>query len=157
MATVEAIYVELLSHCMRGIEFHSELIDLYLFLGRETDADFHRRQCKDELHRYWCLKKYYMTHHNKLLKETDWESVSIIPNSWHNYARMDVDDATRRNYCKEAIDQWIKYETETKELFEKKYGEFISLGRVADATFLQEFICEVSEELAHAQKVKIEK
>lgn len=52
--------------------------------------------------------------------------------------------------------KWIEWEEDTKSLYQKMYNELIALNEVAAASFLENYINDVSEELRQAQQKQIE-
>ena len=62
---------------------------------------------------------------------------------------MAVDSATKRNSIKSMMEKWIEWEKTTKKLYQQKYQEF---GEIAAADKVKCYICDVDEELKHAEK-----
>ena len=46
--------------------------------------------------------------------------------------------------------KWIEWEEDTKSLYQKMYNELLTLNEVAAASFLENYINDVSEELRQA-------
>lgn len=65
---------------------------------------------------------------------------------------MAVDSATKRNSIKSMMEKWIEWEKTTKKLYQQKYQELYEIGEIAAADKVKCYICDVDEELKHAEK-----
>ena len=81
---------------------------------------------------------------------------SIIPDSWYQYTRHDVNSTTRKNAIRVAMDKWVNWEKDTKKLYEVLYQELMNLGEVAAAKEISKYIKDVDNELAKACQKHIE-
>ena len=155
--TLEEIYSELSAHAIQGLMVHDQMISYYCFLNLKGYAKCHMYHFLEENQNYLKIKNYYLTHHQKLIREKQISDPKIIPTNWYAYERRDVDTTSKRNAVKTGLEKWIDWEKDTKKLYEKMYQELISLGAIADAKFLECFICDVNEELANAESLYIKK
>ena len=80
----------------------------------------------------------------------------VIPENWFQHSRNDVGNETKLNSLKVGIDKWGKWEINTKQLYERMYGELISLNEIAAGENLMIFIKDVDNELAEAQQEMLE-
>ena len=51
------------------------------------------------------INRYYLRHHNKLIKTKSVDDPKVIPNSWYAYERKDVDATTKRNAVKTGLEK----------------------------------------------------
>lgn len=91
-----------------------------------------------------------------LPEEMELNNPKVIPASWYRYKRQDVDTNTRRNAVKEGYERWIDWETQTKALYEKHSKALLDDGAVAAAIVVGKLADDVSDELADAEKEKLE-
>lgn len=104
--TVEEIFTELSAHMIRGLMFHDQMNSYYLFLGLNKYACDHECRYREENESYLRLKQHYFRYHNKLIKDKEIDAdLEVIPRSWYNYERKDVDINTKRNAVKEGYEK----------------------------------------------------
>ena len=118
MASVEEIYSNISAHMVKGLMIHDQMASYYYFLNLEGYGKCHEYHYWEESKNYLCLKKYYFKHHEKLIKEKSIENPQIIPSSWINYTKEQVDINTKRSSVKSGLEKWISWEEETKKLYE---------------------------------------
>ena len=155
--TVAEIFKELASHMTKGLMVHSQMADYYRFLGLNGYAECHEYHFLKETKGYRKLQRYYTEHYNKLIPESGVEDPKIIPESWFNYIRSDVDAATMKTAVKNALTEWVDWEAKTKELYQKMYLELLDQGEIASATFIKEYVCDTSEEHRNAYEYWLHK
>lgn len=153
--TVEEIFKQLSSHMIYGIMFHSQQADYYDFLnlhGYKRMSEYH---LFSEMKSMRKLHRYYLNHFNKLIEEDEVGNPNVIPSSWYRYARQDVDTNTKRNAVKTAIESWVSWEEQTKDLYEAMYKELMDINEVAAAKQIACFMHDVDKELKWAQRKHI--
>lgn len=155
--TVEEIFSKIIAHMIRGMMVHDQLSDYYRFLGMPGYARFHEKQYEDESDGYVMLKKYFIDHYNRLVPEVPIENPNVIPNTWYQYKRQDVDVNTKKNGVKDGLNKWIAWEKETKTLYETMFKELMNLNEVAAALFLKDYVLDVDRELKKAEKYQLNK
>ena len=154
--TESEIFSGLASHMVKGMMFHAQMADYYDFLQLRGYKRCHEYHFKAESCNYRKLNRYYINHYNKLIEEERVDDPNVIPESWYNYTRMDVDMQTKRTAVKTAITKWVKWERETKQKFEEAYSELCAQDHVASALFIKEFIKDVDCELKYAERKHID-
>lgn len=149
---VETVFMELSEHMLKGLMFHEEMANYFAFLCLEGYSYCHEHHYEEESKSYRKVTNYYITHYNRLVaKRGGLESPRVIPATWYGYDRKAVDANTKRNGIKDAIQAWIDWENDTKELYEEKYIELCNLKEVAAALFIKQFIEDVDCELKEAE------
>ena len=156
--TIEEIFNKIASHMVEGIMIHDEMANAYDFLGLFGFAKLHDCQHLEETCAYRKLAHYYSTHYHKLLKIDTQVRQTIIPESWYKYTTMAVDVNTKRSAVKDMMGKWVKWEQDTKKLYQEMRQELCALGEVAAALEIDCFIKDVDDELVHAEKkfIKLE-
>ena len=157
MATVEEIFSNLSAHMIKGLMVHDQMASYYYFLNLDGYAKCHEWHYLEESKNYLCLKKYYFKEHEKIIKEQPIENPKILPSSWLNYTKQDVDISTKRNAVRDGLIKWMRWEEETKQIYEKAYADLIAIGQINDALFVAKLVEDVSCELAKVKKYYIRK
>ena len=156
--THEQIFNEILDHMMEGITLHHELVCAYDFLGLYGFSKCHEYHYFAENKGFEHLLHYYSTRYHKLIRVNFNQKESIIPENWYKYTTMAVDVNTKRQAIKTMIEKWVTWERETKTLYQNMYKELVNIGEIASANELNKYICDVDDELKHAEKklIKLE-
>ena len=149
------IFAKLKARMLEGMVFHDEMSRYFSFLNLKNFRRCHEHHYKDETESYKCLCSYYMRNYNRLIPTEPMARPDVIPQSWYNYERKDVDANTKRNGVRSSYEKWIAWESETKSFYEDMYAELMENGEIASAVFIERFIDDVSEELADAKEEHI--
>lgn len=153
--TLEEIFSELAAHAIEGMMIHDQMATYYCFLSLKGYSKCHEYHYWNESDEYFKIKKHYFKYHNKLIPEKKIDNPDLIPKSWYQYNREDVDISTKRNAVKTGFEKWINWEERTKDLYKHLYEELIELKEYNDAHLLEKLIYDVEDELAHARKYYI--
>lgn len=153
---VSEIFSELSAHFIKGLMLHDQMADYYDFLSLRGYKRCHEYHFKAESCNYRKLHRYYLNQYNKLIKEIRVDDPKVVPDSWYNYYRKDVDVNTKRNSIKAAISRWVDWEEDTLAKLCNAQRDLYDLSEVASALFLDEFIKDVECELKHAKRKLIE-
>lgn len=155
--TPEEIFSQIIEHMIKGLMVHEQLANYYDFLGLQGYKKCHEYHFFEESKTYRKMYHYYIKKYNRLLPETRFENPEVIPKSWLNYYRQDVDMKTKKNAIEIGLNEWIQWETDTTTLYQRLYKELMDCGEVAAAAMLQKVICDVEEELQTVEKYQLNK
>lgn len=150
--TVEEIFSILSEHIVEGLMTHSQLSDYFGFLGLKGYQICHKYHYFEENNNYRKLCDYYLSHYDKIIMEKPFSNPNLIPNSWYQYTRFDVNEATRKTAIQTGFEKWVEWEKQTKDVYEKYYQDLLDLNEIAAAEELKLYIIDVSEELASANQ-----
>lgn len=150
--TVDEIFSELGAHMIEGLMTHSQLSDYFGFLGLEGYQMCHKYHYFEENSNYKKLCNYYLHHFDKLIIDKPFKNPSIIPTSWYQYTRHDVNVPTRKSAIQVGFEKWVKWEKDTKKLYESWYKELVNLNEISAAEELAKYIKDVDDELAEANQ-----
>ena len=92
----------------------------------------------------------------QFLKEIPVNNPNVIPESWYQYSRQDVNPATRASSIQLGMDKWIDWEKRTKVLYEQLYIEAININDIALSIKIKDLIKDVDKELAEACQKRLE-
>ena len=151
------VFARIDQHMIEGIMIHSDFVDYYTFLNLPGYAACHCWHSMCEAKSRQKVHDYYLTHHGRLIPYVNPQNRETIPANWYGYTRADVDQGTLRNAVKSGLEAWVKWETDTKHLYETAYRDLLSMNEVASAEFVRELILDVSEELATAERYHLNK
>ena len=154
---LKEIYSKIASHQIKGMMIHAQLADYYDFLGLQGYKRCHEYHYLKESCAYRGISRYFINHHNMLIPEEKIEDPEVIPESWFEHTRDDVDSATKKNAVKSGLTKWVEWERETKKLYEQMYQELMNIGEVASAFKIKELICDVDCELKKAERYWLNK
>lgn len=152
---VKEIFSRVINHQVEGMMFHNDMTNYFDFLCL---CGFKRAQ----KYRFNCETKemrkttaYFIETYNMLPDEITFERTDVIPSSWARYSRQDVDPNTKAHAVEDAFTKWVKWEDETKTLYEGMATELHNLGEVDAYEYMARLSEDVSRELKCAQKLKL--
>lgn len=153
---VEEIFTKLKNHMLEGMVFHDQLARYYDFLNLKGYKRCHEFHYFEETIGYRKLCRYFMNHYNMFIPYDDMDNPQVIPESWYRYTRQEVDPGTKKTAIKTGVEKWVKWEKATKQLYQDMYHELISIGEVAAAKKVAEYVCDVDCELKYAERKHID-
>ena len=153
--TLDEIYSKLATHMIKGMMFHEQMANYYDFLGLKGYKRCHEYHFFSESASFRCISRYAINHSNKLIELDRVDDPEAIPSSWFKYNRHDVDANTRMNAVKSGVQNWVEWETDTKELYERMFKECMAINEVATAFKVKEFVLDVDKELKCAERKMI--
>jgi len=154
--TIDEIFSILNEHMIEGLMTHSQLSDYFGFLGLDGYQMCHKYHYFEENCNYKKLGDYYLHHYNKIIIEKPFKNPSVIPENWYQYSRQDVNPNTRKNAIQVGMDKWVKWEQDTKKLYEALYQEAMKINEVSAAQEIKKYVIDVDEELAYACQRNLE-
>lgn len=155
--TIEEIFSGIAEHMVKGLMVHEQLANYYDFLGLQGYKKCHECHFFEESKTYRKLCHYYIKTYNKLIPEMRFENPEVIPVSWYQYTRQDVDIKTKRNAVQTGLNKWVSWERSTLTMYQKMYKQLIELGEIAAAGMLMCIINDVQNELQTAEKYQLNK
>lgn len=153
--TAEEIFPHLFAHLRKGLMIHDQLAQGFGFLNLCGYQKCHEYHFYEESRNYHKLMIAYLENYNKLVQEEVIEVPHIIPPSWYNYTRMDVDPNTKKNSIKDFMKKWIDWEEETKKLLMTDYKILWEQNDICGAIIIKELLEEVNEELIDARDKRL--
>lgn len=154
--TINEVFSSLASRMIQGMMFHEQLMNAYGFLGLPGYSKCHEYHYISETDGYIRLCQYSLENLDSLISPGEVKDPGVIPESWFSSARRDVDPTTRRNAIEAAMEEWVDWERETRQLYEDAYKEFFTYN-VDAAEFIKEYILDVSEEIRYSENELLHK
>lgn len=149
---VEEIFTRLKNHMLEGMVFHDQMSRYYDFLNLKGYKRCHEYHYFDETLGYRKLCRYFMNHYHMFIPYDDMDNPQVIPDSWYRYTRQEVDMGTKKSAVKTGMEKWVKWERETKKLYQEMYRELMNIGEVAAAQFIGCYVEDVDYELKYAER-----
>lgn len=154
---IKEIYTQIAEHMIKGMMIHDQLANYYDFLGLKGYKRCHEYHFLKETCAYRGVCRYFINHHNMLIPETRFESPEVIPESWYNHERHDVDSATKKSAVKTGLTKWLEWETDTKRFYEQMYKEALEADEVASAMKIKCLVKDVDCELKDVERYYLNK
>lgn len=152
------VFNEISKRMMRNIIFYSEMADMFDFLSLHGLKRVMETRHIEEVGERRGLHRYVLNHLNKLIMDgdNDIQSIKVINSSWYSYMRTDVDVSTRNTALIDAIEQWIKRETETKSFYEGQFKVLTDNSKIAEADKVNELILCSDKVLKEAVRIMLD-
>lgn len=154
---LKEVYSKISSHMIKGMMIHEQLANYYDFLGLQGYKRCHEYHFMQESCAYRGINRYFINHHDMLIPEAEFDNPEVIPASWYEHTRGDVDSSTKKNAVKVGLTKWVEWERDTKKLYQEMYQELMNIGEVASACKIKELICDVDCELKKAERYWLNK
>lgn len=150
--TVAEIFSKLADHMIKGLMIHESLANYYEYLNLHGYSHFHEKQYREESKSYRNLNLYYIKHYRMMIPESKPDTkLDIIPSEFYGRSSLTLETRAIRQYVKMGLEKWVKWETDTKTLYQEMYSELIAIKEIASAMFIEGLIADVDEELCKAQ------
>lgn len=157
--TVNEIFSKISARLIEGSMVHDQLMSSYLFLGLDGYAACHEYHYLSETKEYIDFQKFKMRHFSSLITPsfTSENLPTIIPESWKQYIREDMNASTRKQAIISAYDTWIDWEMETKKIYEDCFIELFDMKQIPASEYVKELILSVEEEIVYATNERLKK
>ena len=153
VSTPEEIFPEINNRFIGAIMMHGQFADYFDFLGLRGYKRLHEYQHLAESIERRKVCRYYINHHNALIKEDFSGEVNIIPDAWYTAKRLSVGKSTKQKAVEDGFIEYHNWESETKSIYEKYSQKLREAGAVADAIFLEKLVEDVSAELQTVERM----
>lgn len=153
VSTPEEIFSEINNRFIGAIMMHGQFADYFDFLGLRGYKHLHEYQHLAESIERRKVCRYYINHHNALIKEDFSGEVNIIPDAWYTAKRLSVGKSTKQKAVEDGFIEYHNWESETKSVYEKYAQKLREIGSVADAVFVEKLVEDVSAELKTVEQM----
>ena len=155
--TGEEVFYALTGHMLEGLMIHEQFIDYYDFLALPNYRKCHKKHYYAEDEAYRHINHYYIKTYNKLLPVHKFDQPEVIPSSWRQYTRQDVDMKTKQTAVKQGLEQWLSWEKDTLVFYQQLYQDLIMNNNVADAEEIKKLILDVQGEIHDITQYQLNK
>lgn len=150
------VFNEISNRMVRNTMRHEQMADYFDFLNLHGLKRWHEYQFFEESAELRGIHRYAINHCNKLIKDDSIESVQMIPQSWYGYTRIQVDASTRKQAVRDALEKWLDWEKETKELYERAFKKLTDNNKIAEADKVNDLILDVEDEIKRVTRKMLE-
>ncbi len=152
----QEIFKQTSERLIEGMMVHDSMASYYDFLGLKGYKRVHEYHFLKESIAYRKINRYYINIYSMLIPKGMPKDPAVIPASWKGVKRENVDISTKRNAVKTAIEKYVSWETETKNLYSQLYKELENNQEINACIELEKLIKEVTMELKTASRKHIE-
>ena len=140
-------------HLLAGVMFHTEMADLFHFLGLKGFYKWQKCQMCEEAEHLQNFKCHVLKYHHMLMDLQNAEQPEkLIPNEWYSRSALEVSQTDVTNTLKMALDKYVKWEEETKKAL---YTEWAEIEQISDKEEIEDVECELAMVEALRQKIQI--
>lgn len=135
-----------------GVMFHTEMTDLFSFLGLKGFHKWQKNQMCDEVKTLQKFKSHVMQYHHMLLNlDNAARPEPLIASDWYNRSALDITQSDITNILRSTLDRYVQWEEETKRIL---YAEKAELEWQCDKEYVGCLIKDVEEELAKVEELR---
>lgn len=149
----EDVYCAISEHMAKAISFHEQLADYFCFLGLHGYKKMLEYQYMDECEAKRHLHKRYIDQHHKIIIPKEVHAPMLIPKDWSKYKTTDIDDSLIPKFVKSALDEYKKWEEQTKEFLKEQCAILMETNMIPDYEYVKEMIVDVEHELKKIRRM----
>lgn len=116
----------LITNTMRHEQF-ADVMDFLGFRGFKRQGEYYFLKENAELRG---LHRYAINHFNKIIFDKTMTIPRLVPSSWENATRQQVDETTRRKYVKQMFTEWHNWELSAREKYQQWYKQLIAENHI---------------------------
>lgn len=150
------IFSEISELLNQNIARHEQFADVMDFLGLrgfKREAEYHYFKESEELR---SIHRYAINHFNKIIYDKDITKPKMIPTSWENATRQQVDESTRRKIIKQFFIDWRDWEINARTKYIQWYKKLIEDGYIDASCKILELIKDNEKEIKCLERQIIE-
>lgn len=151
--TLHEIYTALGNRMVGAMMIHSQLIQIFAFVDLLPDMRKQENQLQEETHGYSELCKYYIQHHHDILVANNPPQIDILDMPLLDKSTDDLTPEDKMRLIQYGMNEWIKWEKQSKILYEDSYRNLVDISEVASAEFITRFVRDVDLELKEAERI----
>lgn len=151
--TLHEIYTALGDRMVGAMMIHSQLIQIFAFVDLLPDMRKQENQLQEETHGYSELCKYYIQHHHDILVANNPPQIDILDMPLLDKSTDDLTSEDKMRLIQYGMNEWIKWEKQSKILYEDSYRNLVDISEVASAEFITRFVRDVDLELKEAERI----
>lgn len=145
--TIAEIFADINAHKITGMMIHSQMAEMYCYLGFKGYAKMHEYHYLEEAKQQYKINKHFIKHHNMLIDIQHPGTPDVVPKDWYGVKNSDVSFSSRKRYVEQGFQKWADWESSVIHKLQGHYSEAIAHNEVADAEFIKCLIEDATEEL----------
>ena len=148
---LQEIFTKLSNRMVGAMMIHTQLTELFVFLDLMSDIKQQKKQLHDETDGLLTLEKYCTQHHHILITANNPPSIDILNLGVLQEANGNLSPDDRVYLIQYGMKEWIKWEKESKIIYENAYRDLMDISEIAAANFIMQYIRDVDKELKNAE------
>lgn len=149
--TAHEIFTQLSDRMVGAMMIHTQLTELFTFLDLATDAKRQKKQLHEETDGLLELEKYFAQHHQMLITAENPPQVNILNLVMLKGENSTLNPDDRIYLIQYGMKEWIKWEKQSKIMYEDAYRNLMEISEVAAAEFVMRYVKDVDKELRDAE------
>lgn len=151
--TLHEIYTALANRMVGAMMIHSQLVQIFAFVDLLPDMRKQESQLLEETHGYSELCKYFIQHHHNILVADKPLQIDILNIPLFKKTVDELSSEDKSRLIQYGMNEWIKWEKQSKILYEDSYRNLVDISEVASAEFVMHYIRNVDLELKEAERI----
>lgn len=148
---IQDIFLKLSNRMVGAMMIHTQLTELFTFIDLVLDTKRQKKQLHDETDGLLKLEKYFAQHHHHLITANNPPSVNILDLGILEESNSELSPDDRVYLIQYGLKEWIKWEKESKVLYENAYRDLMDISEIAAANFVMQYVRDVDKELSEAE------
>ena len=155
--TLNEIFSELSTHMISGMMVHEQLMVRYWLLNLPGYAKCHEYHYLSETIGHNRLLEFVTNRYDYLVSPGVPSDPGLISKKLYETRRDHVSIEERVEVIDSTFDEWIRWESETLNLYKSAYSYLLSANEIDAANFVSKYIDDVSSELIYAKNEQLAK
>lgn len=149
--TIKEIFTKLSNRMVGAMMVHTQLTELFTFVDLIPDMNRQKKQLHEETDGLLELERYCDQHHHLLVTANSPPSIDILNLGLLKKSNGELSPNDRAYLIQYGMKEWIKWEKESKIIYEDAYRNLVSISEIAAADFVMKYIHDVDNELMNAE------
>ena len=149
--TAVDIFQKLSDRMVGAMMVHTQLTELFTFIDLTADAKRQKKQFHEESDGLLRLEKYFAQHHNMLITAEHPPQIDLLSLDRLQKSNNKLTPDDKVYLIQYGMKEWIKWETESKIMYEDAYRNLVDISEIAAADFVLQYVKDVDKELKDAQ------
>lgn len=149
--TAHEIFTQLSDRMVGAMMTHTQLTELFTFLDLMADVKRQKKQLHEETDGLLKLEKYFAQHYHMLITSENPPKVDILNVGMLKDENSKLSPDDRIYLIQYGMKEWIKWEKQSKIMYEDAYRNLIDISEVAAAEFVMQYVKDVDKELRNAE------
>ena len=130
---------------------HTQLTELFNFIDLTSDVKRQKKQLHEETDGLLKLEKYFSQHLHILITADNPPQIDILNLSILKQPNDKLTPDDKIYLIKYGMKEWIKWEKESKIIYEDAYHNLLDMSEIAVAEFVMRYVKDVDKELRDAE------
>lgn len=149
--TVFDIFEKLSNRMVGAMMVHTQLTELFTFIDLKSDVKRQKKQLHEETDGLLDLEKYCVRHHHILVTAENPPAINLLNHDILKEHNSDLSPDDKVDLIRYGLKEWIKWERESKVIYEDAYQNLVNLSEIASANFVMRYVKDVDKELQGAE------